>query len=55
MLAGYLNGSVDVVLRVPVDGVERFVIVDYKSNWLGPPDEELTSASTTARPPWPRR
>ena len=33
------------MLRVPVDGVERFVIVDYKSNWLGAPDEELTSAS----------
>ncbi len=45
VLAGYLTGSVDVVLRVPVDGVERFVIVDYKSNWLGAPDEELTSAS----------
>ena len=35
-------GSVDVVLRVPVDGVERFVVVDYKTNWLGAPDEELT-------------
>ena len=45
VLAGYLTGSVDVVLRVPVDGVERFVIVDYKTNWLGPPDEELTSTS----------
>ena len=37
VLAGYLTGSVDVVLRVPVDGVEQFVIVDYKSNWLGAP------------------
>ena len=43
VLAGYLTGSVDVVLRVPVDGVERFVIVDYKTNWLGVPDEELTA------------
>ncbi|QIK67871.1 UvrD-helicase domain-containing protein [Nocardioides sp. HDW12B] len=43
VLAGYLTGSVDVVLRVPVDGAERFVIVDYKSNWLGAPDEELTA------------
>ncbi len=43
VLAGYLTGSVDVVLRVPVDGAERFVIVDYKSNWLGAPDDELTA------------
>jgi exodeoxyribonuclease V beta subunit len=39
VLAGYLTGSVDVVLRA--EG--KFVIVDYKSNWLGGPDEELTS------------
>ena len=39
VLAGYLTGSVDVVLRAG----GRFVIVDYKSNWLGAPDEELTS------------
>jgi exodeoxyribonuclease V beta subunit len=30
-LLGYLTGSVDVVLRV--DG--RFLVVDYKTNWLG--------------------
>ena len=39
VLAGYLTGSVDVVLRAG----GRFVIVDYKTNWLGNPDEELTS------------
>jgi exodeoxyribonuclease V beta subunit len=39
VLAGYLTGSVDVVLRAG----GKFVIVDYKSNWLGAPDEELTS------------
>jgi exodeoxyribonuclease V beta subunit len=39
VLAGYLTGSVDVVLRTG----GRFVIVDYKSNWLGNPDEELTT------------
>ncbi|TCK22516.1 UvrD-helicase domain-containing protein [Pseudonocardia endophytica] len=31
-LRGYLTGSIDSVLRV--DG--RFVVVDYKTNWLGP-------------------
>ncbi len=39
VLAGYLTGSVDVVLRAG----GRFVVVDYKSNWLGGPDEELTA------------
>ncbi len=39
LLHGYLTGSVDAVLRVG----ERFVVVDYKTNWLGAPDEELTS------------
>jgi exodeoxyribonuclease V beta subunit len=42
-LRGYLAGSVDVVLRV--DG--RYLVVDYKTNYLGPrtdPPTELTSA-----------
>ncbi|WP_148573240.1 UvrD-helicase domain-containing protein [Nocardioides caldifontis] len=39
LLHGYLTGSVDVVLRLG----ERFLVVDYKSNWLGGPDEPLTS------------
>ena len=36
-LRGFLNGSLDAVLRVrdPVSDEPRFVIVDYKSNWLG--------------------
>ena len=33
VLRGYLTGSVDAVLRAP-DG--RYVIVDHKTNWLGP-------------------
>lgn len=42
-LRGYLTGSVDVVLRVR-DGAEaRYLIVDYKTNWLGPIDEPLTA------------
>jgi exodeoxyribonuclease V beta subunit len=36
---GYLVGSIDLVLRAP-DG--RFAVVDYKTNWLGSPDEPLT-------------
>ncbi|MGL5810682.1 MAG: UvrD-helicase domain-containing protein [Nocardioides sp.] len=31
-LVGYLTGSIDLVARVD----ERFVVVDYKTNWLGP-------------------
>ena len=34
-LLGYLTGSVDVVLRLPVAGASRYLVVDYKTNWLG--------------------
>ena len=34
-LLGYLTGSVDVVLRLPVDGASRYLVVAYKTNWLG--------------------
>ncbi|HKH54154.1 MAG TPA: UvrD-helicase domain-containing protein [Propionibacteriaceae bacterium] len=35
-LRGYLNGSIDAVLRVPdANGVPRYLLVDYKTNWLG--------------------
>ena len=40
VLHGYLTGSVDVLLRVG----GRFVVVDYKTNWLGGADDELTAA-----------
>ncbi|MBP2368943.1 UvrD-helicase domain-containing protein [Pseudonocardia parietis] len=47
-LRGYLTGSIDSVLRV--DG--RFLVVDYKTNWLGPVGatgrEPLTAAHYTA-------
>ncbi len=44
-LQGYLTGSVDVVLRVG----ERFLVVDYKTNWLGsPPDPVTGQAPLTA-------
>jgi len=39
-LRGYLTGSVDVVLRLPGP---RYLVVDYKTNWLGPRDQPLTA------------
>ncbi len=44
-LKGYLSGSVDAVLRIG----DRYVVVDYKTNWLGDPAEPLTAADY-ARP-----
>ena len=41
-LRGFLTGSIDSVLRVPSATGPRFVVVDYKSNRLGP--AELTLA-----------
>jgi exodeoxyribonuclease V beta subunit len=41
---GYLAGSIDLVLRVRgTSGAQRFAIVDYKTNWLAPPGEDLTA------------
>ncbi len=37
---GFLTGSLDLVVRVPP---ARFAVLDYKTNWLGGPDEPLTS------------
>jgi exodeoxyribonuclease V beta subunit len=42
---GYLTGSLDLVVRVPDPahpGEHRFTVLDYKTNWLGGPDEPLT-------------
>ena len=36
---GYVTGSIDLVARVG----DRFAVVDYKTNWLGGVDEELTA------------
>ncbi|MCB7135152.1 UvrD-helicase domain-containing protein [Cellulosimicrobium marinum] len=37
-LRGYLTGSIDAVLRVPGDdGRARYLVVDYKTNRVGPP------------------
>ncbi len=42
-LRGYLNGSIDLVLRREVDGAPVFHVVDYKTNWLGTVDVPLTA------------
>lgn len=34
-LRGYLTGSIDAVLRVHHEGDPRYLVVDYKTNWLG--------------------
>ena len=39
-LRGYLTGSVDVVLRTG----GRYLVVDYKTNWLGQDETPLTAA-----------
>jgi exodeoxyribonuclease V beta subunit len=44
-LKGYLSGSVDAVLRAG----DRYIVVDYKTNWLGEPNQPLTAADY-ARP-----
>jgi exodeoxyribonuclease V beta subunit len=43
-LRGYLTGSLDAVLRVPDGAGQRYLVVDYKTNWLGDPDRPLTAA-----------
>ena len=40
-LRGYLTGSVDVVLRIPGP---RYLVVDYKTNWLDDPEQPLIAA-----------
>ncbi len=43
-LRGYLNGSLDVVLRVRgVDGTPRYLIIDYKTNRLGAAGQPLSA------------
>ena len=46
VLSGYLTGSIDAVLRLEDGeaGGPRFLVVDYKTNRLGVPDEPLTAA-----------
>ncbi len=42
-LRGYLTGSIDAVLRVDDGDGPRYLVVDYKTNRLGVPDEPLTA------------
>jgi exodeoxyribonuclease V beta subunit len=41
-LRGYLTGSLDLVFRLGGPG-GRYFVADYKTNWLGPPGEELSA------------
>ncbi|QLL08277.1 exodeoxyribonuclease V subunit beta [Mycobacterium vicinigordonae] len=48
-LRGYLSGSIDAVLRI-ADGAEyRYLVVDYKTNWLGDPDRSALTAADYTR------
>ncbi|MGI9164016.1 MAG: exodeoxyribonuclease V subunit beta [Mycobacterium sp.] len=50
-LRGYLSGSLDLVMRIPAraDGSDghRYLVADYKTNWLGETDRPLTAADYT--------
>jgi exodeoxyribonuclease V beta subunit len=46
-LRGYLSGSLDAVLRVPDGDGHRYLVVDYKTNWLGERDRPLSAADYT--------
>ena len=39
---GYLTGSLDLVVRLRNTDAPRFAVIDYKTNWLAGPGEELT-------------
>ncbi|MGV0834035.1 exodeoxyribonuclease V subunit beta [Mycolicibacterium thermoresistibile] len=43
-LRGYLTGSVDAVLRVRGPDGDRYLVADFKTNWLGAADRPLTAA-----------
>ena len=51
-LRGYLTGSIDAVLRVPAPTAPRYVVVDYKTNWLGGRGRAADRVRTTGRPRW---
>ncbi|MEJ7756749.1 MAG: hypothetical protein WKF83_10920 [Nocardioidaceae bacterium] len=42
-MRGFLTGSIDLVLRVRDGDAPRYLVVDYKTNWLGAPDAALTA------------
>jgi exodeoxyribonuclease V beta subunit len=56
-LRGYLTGSIDAVLRIAApdqQGPERYLVVDYKTNWLGPigPDGPAPLTAAHYAPAW---
>jgi exodeoxyribonuclease V beta subunit len=51
VLRGYLNGSIDAVLRIQPSGEPpRYLVVDYKTNWLGGLDSEVLKVGDYAPP-----
>jgi exodeoxyribonuclease V beta subunit len=43
-LRGYLTGSLDLVLRHRQAGApDRFLVIDYKTNWLAPEGEPISA------------
>jgi len=51
VLRGYLNGSIDAVLRIRPSGEPpRYLVVDYKTNWLGGLDSEVLKVGDYAPP-----
>ncbi len=40
---GYLTGTLDLVVRIAGADGPRFAVLDYKTNWLAGPDEQLTA------------
>ena len=55
VLHGYLTGSLDLVLRIPGPDGPRYLVADYKTNWLGDLDDAPASrpgsAGRTSAPP----
>jgi exodeoxyribonuclease V beta subunit len=43
-LRGFLNGSIDLVFRLPTPDGERWFLADYKTNWLGSRDPRRCTA-----------
>jgi len=49
-LRGFLSGSIDSIFRFHHDSSPRFVVVDYKTNWLGGGIKEQQLATWDYRP-----
>jgi exodeoxyribonuclease V beta subunit len=50
ILRGYLTGSIDAVLRIRADNQPpRYLVVDYKTNWLGGVDDQTLTIGDYTR------